>query len=252
MIGRFATTFVDLVFPHKCLLCSGGLEPNAESFCLSCVEEVDRERREPACPTCAGAVAPYEVSNGRCSECRRHPTRLQGTVRVGPYGRALGQLLRAYKFHGRAEMEPVLGRWLAQVVQRADWFARIEAVVSVPTHWKHRLTRPLYAAEVLASIVAKRTGLPHPPILRRVRAGPHQIGLGYTARAQNVRGAFAMRKGVVLRAARLLLIDDVKTTGATLDECTKVLRKGGAAEVYGAVVVKVGKARADARAVTMI
>ncbi|MGB2985954.1 MAG: phosphoribosyltransferase family protein [Phycisphaerae bacterium] len=152
----------------------------------------------------------------------------------------LGQVIRTYKYHGCEELEPVLGGWLAEVVGEAPWLDRIEAIVSVPTHWKHRLGRPLYAADMLASIVARKTGLPHVPILRRVRGGPHQIGLSYTARVENVRGAFAIRRGVALRDARLLLIDDVKTTGATLNECAKALRHAGAAEVYAAVVVTTG------------
>lgn len=163
-----------------------------------------------------------------------------GTARVGRYADVLGDLIRSYKYRGREELAPVLGGWLAEVVENAPWFDRMEAIVSVPTHWKHRLTRPLYAADALASIVARRTGLPHLPILGRVRGGPHQIGLNEAAREKNVRGAFAIRRGVTLRNAHLLLIDDVRTTGATINECATVLRRGGAAEVYAAVVVTVG------------
>ncbi len=243
MIGRLKATLKNLVFPPMCLQCSTWPGPTAGHFCPECAERLARERKEPACPTCGTAVAKYEVSQGRCGKCRRSLTRLTGTVRVGPYDRALGALIRAYKYHGREELEPILAGWLADVVKAASWFQRVQAIVWVPTHWKHRLGRPLYAAEMIAACVATQTSLPHLPILRRIRAGPHQIGLSYTARAQNVRGAFVMRKGVTLCGARLLLIDDVKTTGATLEECTKVLRKGGATEVYGAIVVKVGGVR---------
>ena len=243
MIGRFKVTLKDLVFPPMCLQCFSRPGPGAEGFCPACSEQLDRERKEPACPTCGTAVAKYEVSQGGCGECRKKPTRLAGTVRVGSYGPVLGSLVRAYKYRGREELEPILAGWLADVVKAASWLHRVEAIVSVPTHWKHRLGRPLYAADILAAFVARQTHLPHLPILRRIRAGAHQIGLSYTARVDNVRGVFAMRKGVTLCDARLLLIDDVKTTGATLEECTKVLRKGGAAEVYGAVVVKVGGVR---------
>jgi ComF family protein len=158
---------------------------------------------------------------------------------VGPYAGHLGHLVRSYKYRGREELEPILGDWLAQVVSRASWLDRVEAVVSVPTHWRRRLSRPLYAADALAGVVARRTGLPHLPVLRRVRAGRHQIGLNPAERARNVRGAFAIRRGVTLHDARLLLVDDVKTTGATINECAKMLRDGGAAEVYAAVVVTV-------------
>lgn len=186
-------------------------------------------------------------------------------VRVGPYRRhehdgarerdnvsSLGRLLRSYKYSGREESGPVLAGWLAQVVGGAPWLDRVEAIVAVPTHWRHRLTRPLYAAEALAAVVAKRTALPQAPVLTRVKAGPHQIGLSYTDRADNVRGAFAIRRGVSLKDARLLLIDDVKTTGATIDECAKVLRRGGAAEVYAAVVVTVDWDRPTSRVFSSI
>ncbi len=100
--------------------------------------------------------------------------------------------------------------------------------------------RPLYPAERLAKIVSKRTSLPMVSILRRASGRRHQVGLSYTERMKNVRGAFAVRRGVSLRDARLLVIDDVKTTGATINEVAKVLREAGAAEVYAAVVVTVG------------
>ena len=213
-----------------------------EPFCSRCAEHLNRERAAPACPTCAASVAPFEVFEGKCRRCRDGPARLRGAVRVGVYGLALGKLLRSYKYGAHEELEPILGRWLTLAIREASWIDRIEAIVSVPTHWRHRLVRPLHAAEALASYVAKRVALPHPRILRRTRAGRHQVGLSYTERAKNIRGASALRKGVELHDARLLLIDDVKTTGATIDECAKVLRRGGAAEVYAAVVVSAGGA----------
>ncbi len=149
----------------------------------------------------------------------------------------VGVLLRSYKYHAREELGPLLGGWLADVVTKAPWLEHVEAIVSVPTHWTHRLTRPLYAADAIAAVVARQTGLPHVPILRRVRGGKHQIGLDFAERVANVRGVFAIRRRVTLHGARLLLIDDVKTTGATLNECARVLREGGAEIVYAAVIV---------------
>jgi ComF family protein len=137
-------------------------------------------------------------------------------------------------------LESILGGWLAEAVERVPWRERLEAVVPVPTHWQRRLLRSFHAADRLAAFVARQVKLPLVPILRRTRAGPHQIGLSYAERAKNVLGAFALRRGVKLDQARLLLVDDVKTTGATIDECAKVLRRAGAAEVYAAVVVTAG------------
>jgi len=236
-------SLVDLVYPPRCGLCQSHLSASQERFCPDCLARFGAERAEDACPTCAAQVAPFEVRQDQCRRCRELSLHVLGTVRAGPYGAAHGQLLRDYKFHGREELEPILGEWLSNAVAAAPWFERIEAVVSVPTHWLRRLSRPHHAADRLAAFCASRIERPYLPMLRRTRAGPHQLGLSYTERAENVRGAFALREGVGIRQARLLLIDDVRTTGATIEECAKVLRRAGTSEIYAAVVVSVGWAR---------
>ena len=240
VIASVPRSLVELVFPPRCIACGTWRYDGADPLCGECREAVKRDCKGTACPTCAAPVSPYEVSLGRCGQCRGRSLRIAGTVRAGIYRDLLARLLRTYKYHGREELAILLGGWLAEAIESAPWRDRIEAIVSVPTHWKRRFNRPFHAADALASYVARKVSLPYVSILRRIRAGPRQIGLSDTERAVNVRGAFAIRKGVVLRDARVLLIDDVRTTGATLEECAKVLRRGGAAEVYAAVVLRVG------------
>jgi len=164
--------------------------------------------------------------------------RIRQTARLGPYAAALQTMLCAYKFQERECLEPILARWFAAAIQAHGWLDRIDAVIVVPTHWRRRITKPVYPARALAERTASLLGLPFVDLLRRLRGGPHQIGLSYTARLTNVRGAFAVRRGVALAKARLLVIDDVRTTGATLEECARVLLAAGAAEVYAAVICK--------------
>lgn len=239
LIGRGIGSVLDLVFPPRCLVCQDPIVSGDRPQCPACVEAIDAERSVIYCPGCACTVVDGEVLGGRCSQCRNKTLRVDGTVRVAAYGGYLAQLVRAYKYNRREALEPILGGWLAQAVESAPWRDRVEAILPVPTYWLRRAGRALYPAERLAAVVAKETGLVHAPLLRRVHGGPHQIGLSKLARIENVRGAFALRADVTLNKARLLLIDDVKTTGATIDECAKVLRHSGAAEVYAAVVVKV-------------
>lgn len=239
-IAGLARRAIDLIFPPHCGFCGGSVARHRRFLCSTCEAAADRDRRQEACPRCAATVAQYEVSGGRCRMCRTRRLPIAGTVRVGEYTKTLAALVRSYKYRGRHTLERPLGSWLGDAIAAAPWRDRVEAVVVVPTHWKHRLARPLYVAEALATIAARRIGLAKADILRRSRGGPHQVGLSYHERISNVRDAFCLRRGVTLRAARLLLIDDVKTTGATLNECAKVLRRGGAAEVYAAVVVTVG------------
>jgi len=237
-IGRVTIRgLLDTVFPVRCALCRSWLSSSSDPLCPPCGETVRRVASTAACPRCASTVGPFGVAKGCCGRCRGHRLPVEGTVRAGPYDQELGHLIRGYKFRGREELRPLLGGWLADVVMGAPWFDELEAVVSVPTHWRHRLGRPLYAAHALARFVSRRADLPHVPVLRRVRGGPHQLGLSHSARQENVRGAFRMAPGTTLHEARLLLVDDVKTTGATIHECARVLRRNGAAAVFAAVVV---------------
>jgi len=159
-------------------------------------------------------------------------------------------MLRQYKYHNREDLEPLLAGWLTDSLLAARWSERVEAVVSVPTHWRRKVSQRFHAADALGAAVARALKLPHVPLLKRTRSGPHQIGLSEAERVKNVRGAFAMRRGARLSGARLLLIDDVRTTGATVEECAKVLRHGGAAEIYAGVVARANWSASASDAVT--
>lgn len=232
----------DLVFPTTCALCQSTCQP-AESvagvLCGVCQADWQAAERMPGCPRCAGTIAPHELSAGLCAACRRDPPRVFGTVRTGAYHGRLADAVRRYKYDAREDLHPLLSTKLTAAVRDAPWLPRIEVVTFVPTHWRRHLMKPFYTAERLARSLSVDFDLPLAALLRRTRAGPHQIGLSPTARLANVRGAFAPARGVKLQQARLLLVDDVKTTGATMEECAKVLRAAGAAEVYGAVLARV-------------
>jgi competence protein ComFC len=238
ILGQFVRSTIDLAFPPLCVLCEQRVPMRSSLLCRGCWTAVEIERSIPFCPTCGQSVARFEVHEGRCASCRREGTRLSGTVRVGPYERRLGHLVRAYKYAGRLELGPLLGHWLAEAVTQTPWLERIEVVSTVPAHWWDRLRRPLHAAETLADYVARHVERPFVPLLRRRRPGRRQTGLTGPQRRENVRGLFAPAHGVSLAKARILLVDDVRTTGATLEECAKVLKRQGAREIYAAIVVK--------------
>lgn len=237
--GGVARAVARLLFPPRCLACGEFDETTGDGLCHACAMAMNQARTALSCPTCAADVAPHEVKLDRCAQCRGRALKVTGAVRVGSYRSSLGGLLRAYKYQQREELSPLLSRWLSEAIFAAPWLGQVEGIVSVPTHWRRRITRSFHAADALASLVSRRADLPHLPLLRRLRAGPRQVGLSVTRRAENVRGAFALRSGVSLRNARLLLIDDVRTTGATMEECARVLRRGGAAEVCSAVICRV-------------
>ncbi len=244
-LTRWYAAIIDTLFPVRCLVCGCDDPALKLGMCSSCDKAITALCREPACPTCARGVANYEVSKGLCGDCRDKKPRVDGTVRAGPYVEMMQPLVRAFKYQGQEDLLQFFGPRLVDEISRASWSSRVEAVAMVPTHWRRRMRRPFYAPSALAEYVSKSCHLPLVGILQRTRCGPHQIGLSYTARIQNVHGAFAMRSGVKLSKARILLIDDVKTTGATIDECARVLRRSGATEVYAAVAARVQASPGD-------
>jgi ComF family protein len=159
-------------------------------------------------------------------------------ARLGRHDGRLRDLLLVFKYGGRDELDRSFGRKLADALLATDWLDQVEALVAVPTCW-HRcvLGRP-YVATALARETARAANLPNLTLLRRVKRQRSQIGLTYPQRLKNVRGAFRLARSVKLDKAVICLVDDVATTGATLSECARVLKRAGAAKVYGAVVCR--------------
>lgn len=226
---------LDLAFPPRCAGCSGwGHAP----LCQACATNLAIERAAAYCPVCAGSVGPFEASWEGCGACRDSRPRIIGTARLGTYAGLAGELVRQFKYRGRADVEPLLTEWLADSILAMRWADRVEAITFVPTHWRRVFKSRMHVARSLARGLARRLELPCVPLLRRTRSGPRQVGLSYPQRVENVRGAFALIRGTTVRGARILVVDDVRTTGATLEECAKALRKGRAAEIYAAVIAR--------------
>ena len=160
-----------------------------------------------------------------CPRCRRRPHAVTKARAAGSYDGALRALLHALKYERRRS----LARPLAEIMRRYgnEVIEGADALVPVPLHGRRRRARGFNQAEELAVHV----GAPVLRALRRVRATASQTDLPAGRRHANVRNAFAMRRRVDVRGMRLVLVDDISTTGATLDACARVLLDAGAAEV---------------------
>jgi ComF family protein len=148
---------------------------------------------------------------------------------VFEYGGSVADAIHRFKYDGRSELGAALGSLMADVGHR--WAGKVDAVVPVPLHWRRRRSRGYDQAALLAKPVAR--SLRVPLLLRglcRVRNTPSQVDLPHPERQRNIAGAFAPRR---LRGlGRLLLIDDVRTTGATLRAASAALKAGGVSEVH--------------------
>lgn len=173
---------------------------------------------------CAGCDELLDLSNGLCRACLLLCERASSSGAVFVYGGPVADGIRRFKYDGRSELGAALG-WLMRD-SACRFRGEIDAVVPVPLHWRRRRERGYDQAALLAKPLGRALGV---PVLlrglRRVRFTPSQVGLSHRDRRHNVEAAFVSHR--LQGASRVLLVDDVRTTGATLASASSALRAGG-------------------------
>jgi ComF family protein len=226
---RFLHALHGWLLPWRCLLCGA---PGADGLdlCAACAAELPRNR---SC--CARCALPLPAPAALCGRCQRRAPPWDAAWVPFRYAWPLDRLETRFKF-GR---DLAAGRTLARLWQREAPPAPLpQLIVPVPLHPRRLRTRGHNQALELARPLAAALGVPlHRDALRRVRATEAQTELAAAARRRNVRGAFALREGVTL-PAHVALLDDVLTTGATLAECARVLRRAGVRRVDAWVLAR--------------
>ena len=173
--------------------------------------------------------------NGKCGHCQDGKYAFDGIVRAGEYESSLRSLILAFKFRERTELSNRLGQMLKQVFDGQRLDLDVDMIVPVPLHWRRRLHRGYNQAYLLSkAISAKR--IPVSVDLARVRNTEQQWDLTGPQRRRNVKGAFAVRKGHSFGGKTVALVDDITTSGATLNECAKALKQAGAKRVICVVL----------------
>lgn len=165
---------------------------------------------------------------GRCRLCRLGVTQFSAAYAFAFYDGRVRQLIHLLKYSGFQPLGRPLGRWLVRAYPRES---RYDALVPVPLHWWKRFRRGYNQSELLAREVSAHTGIPVAPALVRTRRSQTQAGLSQAQRRLNVRGIFAANPRIDSSGKRLLLIDDVLTSGATANACAAALKRAGAARV---------------------
>jgi ComF family protein len=209
-------------------VCPACLEPaplDAEFFCVSC--------RTPFLNR-----FPLDAE-GRCALCRGGLRGFDSAYSFGLYDGVLRELIHLYKYGKVRTLARPLGDLLLRALPRHEAF---DCVTPVPLHWRKLWQRGFNQADLLARRVAAHTGVHRSPLLRRLRFTASQASLSNTNRRRNVAAAFRCRRPERAAGRRILLIDDVMTTGSTAAACAWVLKRAGAARVSLLTV-----ARADRR-----
>jgi ComF family protein len=218
---------LDLLFPPHCVVCSR----MGTWFCGDCLASVEPVP-QPVCTRCGEPMLRGRV----CSSCRVNPLQLDGVRSVAIHGGALRQAIHHFKYQHRRELAEPLGRLLYTYWQEGN--LPVDVVIPVPLHASRQRERGYNQSALLARVLANQASLPfNDRDLTRTRATAPQVGLGAEERKVNVENAFVW-KGGGLSGARVLLIDDVCTTGATLEACALALRQHDADSIWALTLAR--------------
>jgi ComF family protein len=239
-LGRFSRSLLNLILPPHCLQCSDDLVPDAEiSLCDQCIQTIAPELG-PCCERCGAVLAAGAVSAKNCRACKDFSLKFDAVYPLGRYEGTLRELVLKTKRLSAEATSLTLGRLLAVRLSGSLAQFRPDAVVPIPMHWVKRLFRGVNSPELLAQLLAAKLGIPVVRSLVRSRYTSPQKDLLPRQRFRNVRGAFRLRRADRQRwkDLRVLLVDDILTTGATSSEAARLLKQSGAAAVAVAVVAR--------------
>lgn len=219
----------EILLPSLCTACADVLAGEDRGLCGSCRSRL-HPMSGPCCPRCG---VPADSDSRSCLECVVSPPPQSGTVLWGEYDGVLRLAILALKHRGHDEIARPLGRRLAARIAVTNWFEEITMITSIPSHDFRRFRRGSSAARLIGGEVARVIDRPVARVLRRHGLG-RQAGRSRTQRKQLPRGSFSSNRRV--RGHRILLIDDVCTTGTTLRRAADSLLSAGAEAVYCATI----------------
>jgi ComF family protein len=212
--------FIDLVFPPLCAFCGTPLAENDDAeICPGCFQDI-RFISPPICPKCGLPFVPEIAADHLCGQCLRGQWHFGSARALGVYDGTIREAIHMLKYRGKSFGYPFID------------YDSYDLLVPVPLHPRRLRERGFNQALILGRAIERREGIPcRGFLLKKIRWSTPQVSLSPKARGGNVKGSFAVADPASVRGKRVLLIDDVMTTGSTANECARELLKSGAREV---------------------
>ena len=228
---------VSLFYPPLCVACSADVEPG-QYICGSCEEKAPRIK-PPFCAICSEPFAGAIGGSFSCANCAHRDLHFDAAVAAYRSRGLVRRLVHEFKYNRQMHLRHPIAHWLCQTMNDPRLLGRhFDFVVPVPLHPARERERGFNQAQLLAETLSDKIDIPLRPALERIRYTTTQTAFDRAERMQNLHNAFRLRKKIAVRDLRVLLIDDVLTTGSTLSECARILKAAGAISVHAATAAR--------------
>jgi ComF family protein len=221
----------DLVFPPQCMACGTVLRENKLSFCQDCFSQIGFIY-SPLCSLCGQPFSEPGVSDHMCGACLLAAPAFSVARALGQYERVLMDVIHRFKYGGKTSLGERLGKFMADFSYPSLAITDYSLIMPVPLHPRRLKQRGFNQAVILAREISRRFSVHLDFVsLQRIVFTEPQVGLGKDMRERNIRGAFRVADAGRIRDEKIILVDDVYTTGSTVKECARILMKSKAEKV---------------------
>jgi len=228
---------VSLLYPSVCTICGRSVGAG-EYLCDQCEAKTVRI----VAPFCQKCSEPFEgaiTSAFTCANCAHRTIYFDAAVAAYRGRGIVRQMIHEFKYGRQIHLRHLVARWLhAALDDERLCGRRFDVIVPVPLHPARQRERGFNQASLLAELLSAQTSIPAKPVLERIRYTTTQTALDRSERMENLHNAFRLRKNADVRGLRVLLVDDVLTTGSTLNECARLLKRAGALSVHAATAAR--------------
>jgi len=221
---KFISLVIDLFLPADCKVCKGPLEYNESYICNRCLSRIE-QIQPPFCNRCG---KPCKTTF--CSECQKKRRYFKRAREYGVFEGVLKEAIHIFKYEKKEGISNALGDLMCRTLDNLSW--NVDYIVPVPLHKKKERERGFNQTRLLAEFIKRKRNIPlFDGLIKKINT-PSQVGLSYEERRKNLVDSFSLRNKEKIKDKSILLIDDVMTTGTTVDECSKILMEGGAKDVF--------------------
>ena len=231
------TAITSLLYPPVCAICRANIR-GGQHLCDQCETKAVRIVA-PFCQTCSEPFDGAITGAFTCANCAHRTIHFDAAVAAYRSRGIVREIVHDFKYGRQIHLRHIVARWLyAALDDERLREHRFDIIVPVPLHPTRQRERGFNQASLLAESLSAQISTPAKPLLERIRYTTTQTALDRAERMENLHNAFRLRKNADVRGLRVLLIDDVLTTGSTLSECARVLKRAGATSVHAATAAR--------------